>query len=167
MLIAQVSAQLSASLALSVNPLNSILWPPFSYTIIGGYFRFNHKITALQQKQKVTHFSRRHIMYYEQRSNGLAQIKQRRKHIMFCSNNSCWWIIIILLFVCCGGCGNCGGGCANNDCGGGCGCGNNCGGCGCWFPYGKGSSIGAPDFFVKNKQGGVLYIVQNYLNIIW
>jgi hypothetical protein len=26
---------------------------------------------------------------------------------------------------------------------------------------------GAPDFFVKNKQGGVLYIVQNYLNIIW
>ena len=34
-------------------------------------------------------------------------------------------------FVCCGGCGNCGGGCANNDCGGGCGCGNNCGGCGC------------------------------------
>ena len=30
-----------------------------------------------------------------------------------------------------GGCGNCGGGCANNDCGGGCGCGNNCGGCGC------------------------------------
>ena len=36
---------------------------------------------------------------------------------MFCSNNSCWWIILILLFVCCGGCGNCGGGCANNDCG--------------------------------------------------
>ena len=34
-------------------------------------------------------------------------------------------------------------------------------------PYGKGSSIGAPDFFVKNKQGGVLSLVQNYLNIIW
>ena len=85
---------------------------------------------SLTAKTKVTHFSHRHIMYYEQRSNGLAQIKQRRKHIMFCSNNSCWWIILILLFVCCG-CGNCGGGCANNDCGGGCGCGNNCGGCGC------------------------------------
>lgn len=31
----------------------------------------------------------------------------------------------------------------------------------------KGAPSGLPIFFVKNKQGGVLSLVQNYLNIIW
>jgi hypothetical protein len=30
----------------------------------------------------------------------------------------------------------------------------------------KGAPSGLPIFFVKNKQGGVLSLVQNYLNII-